>query len=107
MRQHTRGPWTVGIMTETGLPGVMQVDGPVIAEITKWTSVGRSDSGVIQANAQLIAESPSLLFELEYLVQNIEDIGIEMSILGGLGSARAVIDRVRTAPNPPKGRDDE
>ncbi len=60
MSKHTPGPWTVGIMTETGLPGVMQLDGPVIAEITKWTSVGRSDPDVIQGNARLIAEAPEL-----------------------------------------------
>ena len=66
MSEHTPGPWKVGTMTETELPGVMQLDGPIIAEITKWTSVGRSDPDVIQGNARLIAKAPELLEALDF-----------------------------------------
>ena len=72
MREHTKGPWSVGTMTETGLPGIMADDGPIVAKITKWTSVATSDPEVIQANARLIATAPDLLKDLRNLVRDIE-----------------------------------
>ena len=60
---HTKGPWKVATITETQLPAVVQVDGPVIAEITKWGSVGTVDLATAWDNARLIAVVPEL-FEL-------------------------------------------
>lgn len=90
MMTHTKGPWRYEESTKT-IRAVPE---------NHWLASMNSFEGAVnhEANAQLIAEAPTLLSELEYLVRNIEDTGMEMSILGGLGSARAVIDRVRTSP---------
>ena len=62
---NTPGPWRVMTVTATDLPAVAQVDGPVIAEISKWGSVGTVDLATSWDNARLIAASPELLEALE------------------------------------------
>lgn len=58
---HTRGPWKVMTLTDSGLPAVVAHDGPVIADVSKWTSVAVSDPDGILSNARLIAAAPELL----------------------------------------------
>src|ERR1700733_4963595 len=52
---HTPGPCVVGRNTGTKLPVLLQADGPVIAEITLWTSTGKSIPEMVNANARLLA----------------------------------------------------
>ena len=67
--KHTKGPWELATMSGTDLPAIIGgKPGPIIAEITKWTSVGQSDPDTIQANARLIAAAPELLEALRDLL---------------------------------------
>ena len=74
---HTKGPWKVATITETQLPAVVQVDGPVIAEITEWGSVGTVDLATAWDNARLIAAAPELLEALESIALTADQSGLD------------------------------
>ena len=102
MGKHTAGPWGVGTMTETGLPGIMVEDGPVVAKITKWTSVATSDPDVIQANASLIAAAPELLEALEAIMSSVDAKKVRLDVYELELAERAIAKANGDEPPPNK-----
>jgi len=98
--KYTPGPWHVMRNTETDLPVVCAVDGPMVAEVTKWTGRGTSDPDLIEGNAQLIATAPELLKELknitarfQFTIDTLKDGDIPHLYQDAVDEANAAIEK--------------
>ena len=97
---YTPAPWEIMTVDSTGLPAIVAVNGPCIAEITKWTSIGKSNPDIIQANAQLIAAAPDLLKELknitarlQFTIDTLKDGDIPHLYQDAVDEAKATIEK--------------
>jgi hypothetical protein len=84
----TPGPWEIGMLTDTRLPGVMSVQcdgsGPVILEMTGWARIGERDHDEAGETAAFIAHArtdvPALINEVERL-RGVVDALIRFDII--------------------------